>query len=387
MVFRILERFVGRGFSLPLRLLCGDSLFVFLRRIRRLRQTALGMLRADDKPPLPVRLQIETTDQCNLKCRMCTREVIDGMNTMTMPLQQFEDLVDEINPYYVTLNGLGEPLIDRTIFEKLAFLRRRGITTAMPTNGTYVRRSKLDRLAENLPDALTFSIDGAQQETFENVRVLGDFHQIIENYQQLLERREQGRSRQGTRIYVLCALQKANLHDYRDMYRLIKRMKGIDAFNLVPVFDYDPDGAAFSDLVPGSQDVRALHVELDQAILETADPGEAEFYRRWRAASSVWLEDDLGTQPRVYNNSCLIPWFSTYIDAKGRVYPCCYLTNTLHVMGNINDAPFQDIWKGGAYREFRHSLVTGRRNLPGCRTCPRNDDRRLQQLKRLKAVL
>ena len=386
-VFKLIASIAGPDLAQPLRLLFGNTSSAGLRRIGRLRRTASAMLRADERPPLPVRLQIETTDQCNLKCRMCTREVIDGMNTMTMPLEQFEKVVDDIDPYYVTMNGLGEPMLDQSIFEKLAFLHEREITTAMPTNGTYLRRAKLDRLAENLPEMLTFSIDGAKKETFEYIRALGDFRQIIENYRRLLEKRECGQSRHGTQINVLCALQKANMHDYREMYSLMKGMKGVDAFDLVPVFDYDPDGSAFSHLVPDARDVQALHKELDQAIAESRDVAEADFYERWKSVSSVWLEHERDFQSKIHGNSCLIPWFSTYIDAKGRVYPCCYLTNTSHVMGNINEDSFGNIWEGERYRRFRHSLVNGRRDLTGCRTCARNDDRRIRQLNRLKFVL
>lgn len=387
LILRVLEKAIGQVFLQPFQLLYGGSLLVFLRRARRLRRLAASMLHADQAPDLPVRLQIETTNLCNFKCRMCTREVIDGMNTVTMPLQQFERVVDEINPFYVTMNGLGEPLIDKTIFEKLAFLHKRGMMTAMPTNGSYIRRTKLDRLAENLPDVLTFSIDGAKKETFEFVRVLGDFDQVIANYQMLLKKRKNGETRKDSKIYVLCVLQKANIHDYRDMYILLKSMEGIDGFNLIPVFDYDPDGNAFSQLVPTADDVVRLHKELDEAIGTAVDSREADFYKNWKKVSSAWFSDPSSSHQKIYNNACLIPWFNTYIDAKGRVYPCCYLLNTSHVMGNINQESFKAIWKGETYRKFRHSIATGRAELTGCRTCPRNDDQLVQQLNRIRLAL
>jgi hypothetical protein len=172
LLLSVLPRVGGQDLVYPLRLLYGRSFGIFLQRIARLRRVASSMRAADEAPPLPVRLQIETTDVCNLKCRMCTREVIDGMNTSTMSLEQFKDIVAQISPYYLTLNGLGEPLIDKTIFEKLEFIHERGIMTAMPTNGTYIRGEKLEKLAQNLPDTLTFSIDGGRKDSYEYVRVL-----------------------------------------------------------------------------------------------------------------------------------------------------------------------------------------------------------------------
>jgi radical SAM protein with 4Fe4S-binding SPASM domain len=387
LLLRILTRLGGRDLVYPLRLLYGRSFGMFVKRIARLRRVASSMRAALEVPPLPLRLQIETTDVCNFKCRMCTREVIEGMNTKMMSLEQFQGIVEEISPYYLTLNGLGEPLIDKTIFEKLEFAHNRGIMTAMPTNGTYVRGEKLERLSQNLPDTLTFSIDGASKQSFEYVRVLGNFDQVITNYRAILQRRNQGKTRPNARVQVLCALQKANLHDYRPMYELKKSMPGIDSFSLVPVFDYDAEGHAFGGLIPTRQDVLYLHAEIDKEIAGAADSEEAEFYRNWKSTASVWLDHDPSSPTTLCGNSCLVPWYSTYIDTKGRVYPCCYLTNSPHVMGNINEEPFANIWQGERYRSFRHSLVHDRKDLVGCRTCARNDDRRLQQLEHFKIFL
>lgn len=334
----------GGDLVYPLRLLYGRTFGIFLQRIGRLRRMASSMRSADEAPPLPVRLQIETTDVCNLKCRMCSREVLDGMNTSTMPLEQFKDIVKEISPYYLTLNGLGEPLIDKTIFEKLEFVHDRGIRTAMPTNGTYIRGEKLEKLAQNLPDKLTFSIDGAGKDSFEYVRVLGNFDQVISNYRAILQRRNDGKTRRNTQVQVLCALQKANLRDFRPMYELKKSMPGVDSFSLVPIYDYDAAGHAFAGLIPTRQDVLALHAEIDKAIGEATDAKEAEFYRNWKSTSSVWLDHDPDSPATIYETSCRVPWYSTYIDTKGRVYPCCYLINSAHVMGNINEQSFSEIW-------------------------------------------
>ena len=91
------------------------------------------MAHADPLPRLPIRLQIETTDICNMKCVMFTREVLDGMNTTTMSFEQFTNTVESIAPYYATFKGFGEPL---------------------------------DKLAASLPDMVTFSLDGATNTSY-----------------------------------------------------------------------------------------------------------------------------------------------------------------------------------------------------------------------------
>jgi radical SAM protein with 4Fe4S-binding SPASM domain len=308
------------------------------------------------------------------------------MNSSSISLETFRDVVEQTEPFYVTMNGLGEPLLDKTIFDKLELLHAKGIMSSMPTNGTYIRREKLDRLAEHLPDILQLSIDGATRESFEGIRKMGDFAKIVESYRAIAQRRADGQSRAGTSIRILCALQKKNLFDFREMFKLFKSLPGV-TFSLVPVFQYDAVGAYFKDVVPDPVDVTRLRTEIDEATAAADTREEKDFYRSWRNAADGWMDTVPSAVPKTHCGSCTIPWYSTYIDAKGRVYPCCYLTETDHVMGNIHDRPFEQVWRGERYRDFRRRLAGDRANLEGCKTCPRNDDRLLKTLGRLRPAL
>ena len=367
--------------------LSGNRPSILMARLLRLRRLAGAMLYGSLTPPAPVRVQIETTDVCNLRCIHCKREKLDDMNTLTMPLDAFARIVADIEPFYANLAGFGEPLIDRSIIAKLAFLHKRGIRTSFPTNGTYIRRHKREELAVELPDILQLSIDGATKESFEAIRKLGDFDKIVENYRAICAMRADGKTRPHTIIRVLCALQRGNLHDYRAMYRLIKTLRGIDSFGLVPV-SY---GSAHAAQVPSNDEVLALHRELDAAIAETEEEDERGFFRQWRKVSEEWLKSKMLSHfdPNTNRAPCTVPWFSAYIDAKGRVYPCCYLPGTKHVMGTLSKdgSGFAEIWTGARYRTFRSDLISARPSLEGCRACPRNDTRVLATLGKMRPLL
>jgi radical SAM protein with 4Fe4S-binding SPASM domain len=377
---------INSPLAYPWRCLAGDSARTLIRRLARIRRVMASILYINPRPALPVRVQIETTDHCNLKCIMCTRELMSDMNSSAITLETFRRVVDEIQPFYVTLNGLGEPLLDPSIFDKLALLHERGIVSSMPTNGTYVRRGNVDKLAANLPDILQLSIDGATRASFEGVRKLGDFEQITGNYRAIATRRATGHSRSNTAIRILCALQKKNLFDYRQMYRLWKSIPKV-TFSLVPVFQYDAEGGRFTNVTPSKEEVERLQAEIDVAISEADSDEEKRFYQSWRDTAGRWLDTSNYKVGAIHTGACTIPWYSTYIDAKGRVYPCCYLTDTNHVMGNVKSDSFVTIWHGDKYRDFRRRLVEDRANLQGCRTCPRNDQSMLKTLARLRPIL
>src|SRR5262249_41644747 len=159
-----------------------------------------------------------------------------------------------------------------------------------------------------------------------------------------------GESRADTKIRILCALQKKNLMDFREMYVLFKSIPDV-TFSLVPVFQFDGDGGFFKDVVPDAADVARLDGGIDVATAQAARPDEREFYESWKNAARGWLDGGNREPATVHTGSCTVPWFSTYIDAKGRVFPCCYLTETDHVMGNIHERSFKDIWHGQRYQD------------------------------------
>lgn len=367
-----------------------DSLSLSGKRLPwlRLRQIAKKARLADLNPPLPIRLQVETTDFCNFKCVMCARESLDGMNTRSLSLEDFVRLIDRVKPLYVTLNGLGEPLLDKTIFQKLAALHERSILTSMPTNGSLLRGENLYNLAQNLPNRLCCSIDGATKESFEQTRKQSNFEDVINNYYALDSCKAEGKARENTAIHILCALQKNNLHDYASMYDLYRRFRTVNTFSLVPVFNFGNDDS-IERLIPSQDEIYRLHRDIDQAIAESDDERQRQFFQKWREVSSQWLtaQSQVTMDPQANRHPCLVPWFSTYVDAKGRVYPCCYLPTSDHVMGNINESDIATIWNGDAYKKFRHHIVHDRPNLTGCNTCPRNDEAVLQILNKFKFAL
>ena len=311
----ILATLLGNRVSSAFGFLGGGSIFVLLSRLERCWRMGRDLRRQDDAPGLPVRLQIETTDICNLRCKMCAREQLTNMNTGTIGLEKFTEIIDQINPYYVTMNGLGEPLFDRTLFEKLSDLRRRNVYTSMPTNGTFVRGEKRDRLLENLPDLLTLSIDGATRESFEKIRVRARVDRELANFKDLARRRAEGQGREGTVIQgregtvirVLFVVQRASLDDHEALFELMKDLPGVEV-QLTPVYDFTGEEDEPDEAVPSAEEVRRMHDRLDAIVADTTDPRKLAFLEEWRNLSMTWLEPP-PVELSPSTGACTVPWY------------------------------------------------------------------------------
>ena len=102
-----------------------------------------------EREPLLTALQhpevrYETTDYCNAACIMCPRDLHqEGREHGVMDLEKYKRSIDEVVPLgakRVVLTGFGEPLMDRTLDEKVAYTKSKGLHTYIITNASLLSK-------------------------------------------------------------------------------------------------------------------------------------------------------------------------------------------------------------------------------------------------------
>lgn len=356
----------------------GGNLSTFFKRLYKGLRVLKGMMlgKSVASKAMPIRLQIEITDKCNFDCIMCnrlSRENIKRKLNSDITLSAFQTIVDEINPFYVTLNGLGEPLLNKDIGKILSSCRNKLITTSMPCNLS-VAKVLNTQIVSCPPDIIQFSIHGASKEIFEAISRKSNYEKCIAALNEFLALAD-NKTKQSLRI--LYALQAKNLLDYDNMYHLLQDVGLLKSFCLIPAYDFNvkSDDEEWR-VVPTDIEIQHALERLDNEIKLCADLERSNFLIQWRDAISKIRSNDGSNKS---NRPCLIPWFSTYIAANGNVLPCCYQTDECHVMGNVFEKSFSDIWNGEAYQKFRNDLRDDRENVHGCDYCYRDDSTRIRK--------
>ncbi len=132
---------------------------------------------------LPVEYIVETTAKCNLYCPMCPRET-HKQPKADMTDEIFERLVRESGQTaeHMMLIGLGEPFMDRKIFERIEYCERHNISTLLSTNGTFFDEKTCARLLDTPLEHITLSFDGATKESFEYYRKGANFEKVRDNF-------------------------------------------------------------------------------------------------------------------------------------------------------------------------------------------------------------
>ncbi|HJN25753.1 MAG TPA: radical SAM protein, partial [Rhodospirillales bacterium] len=171
----------------------------------------------EDLLNFPRFIEIETVNACNARCPMCT---IDDWqrNTPTMKDDLFHRIADEIIDHRDEVNRVslyrdGEPLLDKKLPERIAYLKQGGVNvTSISTNVSLLDESRSRALLDAGLDMIILSIDSLQKEIFEGIRVRLDFDEVLANAIRFIELRN--KIRPQTRIYMRMSRHPENLDEW-----------------------------------------------------------------------------------------------------------------------------------------------------------------------------
>ena len=152
--------------------------------------------------PAPSRLYIECTAACNISCfqACCAPEtgITRTRQAGMLDFDLFTRVVDEVGGSLVRIDffNYGEAFLHRRAVEMCEYIKQRfpQIYLYTSTNGLAFREDQARRLTHSGIDEVTFSIDGATQETYARYRQRGNLAVALGNLRAMAEeKRRSGR--------------------------------------------------------------------------------------------------------------------------------------------------------------------------------------------------
>jgi MoaA/NifB/PqqE/SkfB family radical SAM enzyme len=136
----------------------------------------------------PLYIAWQVTNECNLACLHCIEEsgpgkaFHDELNDEQV-FRVLEQVMDLEVPY-ISFSG-GEPMIHPRFYDMVAYVCGRNGQLKIETNGHYLSPENCARLKQLGVKAVQVSLDGASRETFNRMRVRGDFDRTVEGVRNL----------------------------------------------------------------------------------------------------------------------------------------------------------------------------------------------------------
>lgn len=263
---------------------------------------------ASHDSPMPMIIDIELTNHCNLMCKMCDRNRMTRLRGF-MPESIYTKVVDECQKYKIPMRfiGWGEPFLHPKIIDYLEYAKP--LPLHITNNGQIITERNMRDLVRIGLDSIIFSFQGATKEGYEAMRGT-DYDKLVSNILKLVEIR-------GDKEKPFIHVSSTMTNESRDE---------VSAF--VNYWQNHVDSVGFGKT--------NLH--------------EPRQFTNYRPCSEVW-------------HKLTVKW-------DGQVSACCGDYDNQLVVGNMKDYTLKEIWEGEELRAIRVLLSNNRfRNLTLCKDC------------------
>ncbi|HOH74357.1 MAG: SPASM domain-containing protein [Paludibacteraceae bacterium] len=288
----------------------------------------------------PFAASIEPANYCNLQCPECPT----GMGAIqkeatTLPFPLFKKMINPLLPelFYLNLYFQGEPFLNESIYDMIAYANRQKIITNISTNGHFLTDSACQQLITSKLDRIIISLDGATEETYEKYRVGGNFTAVVDGITRLVRLKKEMQSRRPF-IELQFIVFSTNEHEIPAIKVLAKSLQ-VDGLSI--------------------KTAQLTNFKKGNPLMP-----KNTIYSRYKL-------DKNGSYKRKkpLRNRCWKNWSSIVVSTDGKVLPCCFDKHGLYAYGNLLDNGFHSLWNGDKATKFRSTILHNRKSLPMCNNC------------------
>ncbi len=293
---------------------------------------------------MPIHMQFELTNYCNLRCPVCpvgTRSV--QRRPQAMDVEVFDRVMQEVGPYLLTASlwAWGEPLLHPRLKEILHSARKHETITMLSTNGQQLNNDRiLDALLDEPPTYLIVAFDGLTDETNSQYRVGAKLAPILEGVRRLADEKQR-RGQLDPVLNMRFIVMKHNQHETAHLQEFAER-RGFELLTIRNVF--------FIDSVADARTSQRL------------SPGDEV----WRDCGNAF-----GGNTGQGGFICMEPFWYPTLFADGTVVLCEQDFNASLSLGRVEGtASFASLWRSRRAEELRRVIRDRRESVDFCRKCP-----------------
>lgn len=267
-------------------------------------------------------MSIETANVCNSKCRMCPYHRMTRPKQI-MPQELFEKIVDDCLSHGIktfNLNFYNEPFLDPEIFNRIKYLKNKGLKVKLFSNGSVLPTNQHDKLFESGLDVINFSFDALTKETYEKIRRGLSFDVVRENILSLAAEKKK-RGLLYPAINLVFVRQETNKNEALEFKK------------------YWEESGMVNKVILSQDDYR----------------GEE---------NDIAKKNGQGCYP------CRKLWQEIIAVSSGKVPFCCFDFDASVVLGDFNTQTLAEIWNSEKFKALREAHINFKaERIPLCNRC------------------
>ncbi|MBP7652083.1 SPASM domain-containing protein [Candidatus Dependentiae bacterium] len=147
----------------------------------------------------PLRLNIEITNECNSKCKMCSR-VKMNRKERHLSFNEFKNIIDQTKGHNLVelyLYRLGEPFLNPGLPQMLEYLKSFNNFEYIwiSSNGLELTEKHMDMVLNSNIRMFNMSINAAYQESYSKINDIGKLKTVEDNFRKVIEHKKKSNNR------------------------------------------------------------------------------------------------------------------------------------------------------------------------------------------------
>ncbi len=270
-------------------------------------------------PYLPDQLDVDISNRCNLRCGTCFHSFRQFRPWPDMTFDTFRTILDQAEgkSSTITFGNHGEPFLHKHALQMMKEVKERGFFLNVINNGTLLNEERAQALLEIGPDRVAFSVDSVDPEIYPKLRPGADFATTLRNILSFLKLNFEN----GLKVFV-----------------------NVSTVNSRLAAESEPDIRDYFSRLP-------VHVVYTSDILNFHDMLEIREETKFRQRYA-----DI-TEPSQFP-ICVNGFDRLLIRPNGNASLCAIDWDNVHILGNVNETHYADLWNNERAQEFRRALIT-----------------------------
>lgn len=297
-------------------------------------------------------IRMDLNDVCNIECIMCGNKPEKCSKDHYMTLEKFKYLMDILAPTirFLYLSCSFEPLLTPSFISYVSYAKMKGIPfVSFATNGFLLNDSLIEQLISENINEIIISYNGYTKEDYDRIMFRSNHDVVIRNISNLVnQRKKKGLSLPDIRINTI--FMKSNLKNIGVFIDFVKthEIKSVQFRDMCVDKKHnnnllEQENENLSNCAPDEYNkyielFRDRLVEFSKAGIEVIIP--SAFFEKGGV---------IGEKNKECRTSCVVPFFSYWINHQGDINVCCGEHESSHI-GNI----LRDKW--GEIKARRNSF-------------------------------
>lgn len=316
-------------------------------------------------------IDIEPTYGCNLKCRMCHVSFMDNkVKYLDVRGINWEFCRDK----RVILGAVFEPLIHPDINYLIDSLNKVNAKIDLITNAHNLNKKEIPALFESNLGVVTFSFDGIEKDSYEEIRRGGKYSRTLENIRSFTEKHKGS----GAVFAVNFTVMKRNLHEVEKAPSFWEKYN-IDLVRFINMVVRENDEYLLNNTLWKVQDryedqifSAMKSIEENNLNISISSPNlrNEKFGSLENGIFSILKDDDrfISTHHNYeyselspISNGCQSPFVAIRLNWESDVFVCQNIK-----VGNFQEKSFDEIWGSVELKKIRDEFVSGSDTCSKC---------------------